>query len=240
MSKEWLSRTTLLLGHDGVENLQSSHVLVIGLGGVGAYAAEMIVRAGIGKITVVDGDFVSQSNINRQLLALSDNIGESKAHLMKERLLKINPDLDIVAINEYLQNEKIENLLAANYDYVVDAIDTLSPKVFIIANCLKHNHKLVSSMGAGGRLDPTQVKIAPLKKSYNCRLAFMVRKRLSAMGLPKEFPVVFSSEELDKSAVILVEDEANKKTTVGTISYIPAIFGMYCASVVINDLISAK
>ncbi len=232
-----MSRTALLLGDENVKKLQSKHVLVIGLGGVGAYAAEMIVRAGVGKITVVDGDVVSKSNINRQLLALSDNVGKSKADLMKERLLRINPSLEIEAINDYLHDEKIENLLARDYDYVVDAIDTLSPKVFTIVCCLKRGHKLISSMGAGGRLDPSKIQIAPLHKSYNCKLAFKVRKRLSALKLPKKFPVVFSSEEVDKSAVISVENEANKKTTVGTISYIPAVFGMYCASVVVRDLV---
>ncbi len=240
MNEEWLSRTALLLGEDKVKTLQSKHVLVIGLGGVGAYAAEMIARAGIGKITIVDGDVINESNINRQLLAFTDTIGKSKAELMKNRLKRINPDLEICAINDFLKQEKITRLLSSHYDYVVDAIDTLSPKIFTIATCVKNGHKLVSSMGAGGRLDPTQIRIAPLAKSYNCKLAFKVRKKLSAMKISKDFPVVFSSEKADQRAVISVENEMNKKTTVGTISYIPAIFGMFCAGVVIRNLTESK
>ncbi len=237
MSIEWLSRTSLLLGDDNIEYLKSKHVLVLGLGGVGSYAAEMIARGGVGKLTVVDGDVINKSNINRQLLALTSTIGKSKAILMKERLKLINPEIEVTAINEFLHDEKIELLLNNNYDYVVDAIDTLSPKVFAIYNCLKKGHKLVSSMGAGGRIDPSQIKIAPLKKTYNCKLAFKVRKRLSSLNASKNFPVVFSTEKVDKNAVILVENESNKKTTVGTISYIPAIFGMNCASVVLRNLL---
>ncbi len=238
MNEEWLSRTSLLLGEEALKTLQSKHVLVIGLGGVGAYAAEMIARAGVGKLTVVDADVVNESNINRQLLALTNTVGKSKAKLMEERLKLINPNLELTAINEFLHNEKISELLDNQYDYVVDAIDTLSPKIFTIATCISRGHNLVSSMGAGGRLDPTQVKIAPLEKSYNCKLAFKVRKKLSAMKVRKNFPVVFSSEKADENAVIMVENERNKKTTVGTISYIPAIFGMFCASVVVRDLIN--
>ncbi len=236
MGQEWLSRTSLLLGEENLKALQSKHVLVIGLGGVGAYAAEMIARAGVGKLTIVDGDVINESNINRQLLALTDSIGKSKAVLMRDRLERINPNLEVHAINDFLHQDKITNLLDSHYDYVVDAIDTLSPKIFTIATCMNRGHKLVSSMGAGGRLDPTQIKIAPLAKSYNCKLAFKVRKRLSAMKVSKDFPVVFSSEKVDEKAVISVENERNKKTTVGTISYIPAIFGMFCAAVVIQDL----
>ncbi len=238
MSEEWLSRTSLLLGEEKLKALQSKHVLVVGLGGVGAYAAEMIARAGVGKLTIVDGDVINESNINRQLLALTNTIGKSKAMLMKDRLELINPNLEVNAINDFLQQEKIKNLLNAHYDYVVDAIDTLSPKIFTIATCVNMGHKLVSSMGAGGRLDPTQIQIAPLAKSYNCKLAFKVRKKLSAMKISKDFPVVFSSEKVDERAVISVENERNKKTTVGTISYIPAIFGMFCASVVVKNLIN--
>jgi tRNA A37 threonylcarbamoyladenosine dehydratase len=237
MQEGWLSRTTLLLGEDKLKILKSKHVLVIGLGGVGAFAAEMIARAGVGKMTIVDGDVVNESNINRQLPALTSTIGKSKASLMKDRLLDINPQLDLDVFNEFLRQDLIEHRLSFSYDYVVDAIDTFSPKVFTIFNCLQNGHKIVSSMGAGGKVDPTQVKIARMKDSYNCKLAFKVRKRLGALKASKDFPVVFSTEPVDEKAMQPIEGELNKKTMVGTISYMPAIFGMFCASVVIRDLV---
>ena len=194
--------------------LKSKHVLVIGLGGVGAFAAEMIARAGIGKMTIVDGDVVNASNINRQLPALNSTIGKSKALLMKERLLDINPKLELDVFEEYLRRDLVEHRLSFSYDYVVDAIDTLSPKVFTILSCLNNGHKLISSMGAGGKIDPTQVKISRLKDSYNCKLAFKLRKRLGSLNAKKDFPVVFSSEMVNLDAMLPVEDELNKKTMV--------------------------
>lgn len=237
MQEDWLSRTSLLLGEEKLKILKSKHVLVIGLGGVGSFAAEMIARAGIGKMTLVDGDVVNTSNINRQLLALTSTVGKSKASLMQKRLLDINPGLNLDVYNEFLRQDLIEHRLSFSYDYVVDAIDTFSPKVFTIFNCLQNGHKLVSSMGAGGKVDPAEVKIAKMKDSYNCKLAFKVRKRLSSLEANKDFPVVFSSEKINEDAMLPVENELNKKTMVGTISYMPAIFGMFCASVVIRDLV---
>ncbi len=237
MHDEWLIRTSLLLGEEKLNILKFKHVLVIGLGGVGAFAAEMIARSGVGKMTIVDGDVVNASNINRQLPALTSTIGKSKAFLMKERLLDINPNLDLDVYNEFLRRDLIEHRLSFSYDYVIDAIDTFSPKVFTIYNCLQNGHKIVSSMGAGGKIDPSQVKISKMKDSYNCKLAFKVRKRLGALKADKDFPVVFSTEQIDEKAMKPIEGELNKKTMVGTISYMPAIFGMYCASVVIRDLI---
>ena len=236
MNEDWLSRSVLLLGQEKIEMLKSKHVLVVGLGGVGAFAADMIARAGIGKMTIVDGDMVNPSNINRQLPALVSTIGKSKAHLMAERIKDINPAIELEVIAEYMRDDRMDALLDHEYDYVVDAIDTLSPKVFLIHHCQQRGLKLVSSMGAGGKVDPTLVHIAPLKKSFNCKLAHMVRKRLTGLKTSKEFPVVFSSEKIIEEAVVLVEGEQNKKTMVGTISYMPAIFGMFCASVVIRDL----
>jgi len=237
MNEEWLSRTSLLIGEEKLNVLKAKHVLVIGLGGVGAFASEMIARAGVGKMTIVDGDVVNASNINRQLPALTSTIGKSKASLMKERLLDINPSLNLNVFNEYLRHDLIEHRLSFAYDYVVDAIDTLTPKVFTIFNCLNNGHKFISSMGAGGKTEPTQVKISTLKDSYNCKLAFKLRKRLGVLKASKDFPVVFSSEKINLNATVPIENELNKKTMVGTISYMPATFGMFCASVVIRDLI---
>lgn len=236
MDNSWLERTTLLIGNESIEKLSKKHVLVVGLGGVGAYSAEMIARSGIGHMTIVDGDVVNETNINRQLLALHSQIGRSKAEIMAERLRDINPDIDLTVIDEFIKDERMRQLLDNKYDYVVDAIDTVSPKVFLICHCVGLGHKIISCMGAGGRVDPTKLQIADISKTYNCKLAKTIRKRLHRKGIDKGVNVVFSSELVDKSAVIEVDDEQNKKSTVGTISYMPALFGIYCASKVIRDL----
>jgi tRNA threonylcarbamoyladenosine dehydratase len=235
---DWMIRTRLLLGDEHIEKLLRSHVLVAGLGGVGAYAAEQLCRAGIGKMTVVDGDIITASNKNRQLPALDSTLGKQKADVMAQRLLDINPELNLQVVNAYLKNEKIDQLLSEKYDYVVDAIDTLAPKVFFLLKCLKHQYPLVSSMGAGGKLDPAQIRISDISESHSCRLAFYIRKRLQKFGIRSGFQVVFSPEPVESERKIKVENEANKKTNVGTISYMPAIFGCYCASAVIRGLVN--
>lgn len=237
-TEAWNSRTLQLIGAEKTESLKGKHVLVAGLGGVGAYAAEMICRAGVGKLTIVDGDVVMPGNRNRQLLALQSTEGKSKAELMAQRLRDINPDVELVVVNEYLKNERIDALLAHPYDYVVDAIDTLSPKVFFIIEALKNKLKIVSSMGAGGKFDPSMVEVVDISKTHGCKLAFYIRKRLQKFGIRSGFTAVFSPEPIEKENVIRVEGEQNKKSTVGTISYMPAVFGCFCASVVIRDLIS--
>ncbi len=234
---DWLERTELLLGREKLVKLKNAHVLVVGLGGVGAYAAEQLCRAGIGELTIVDGDVVEPSNRNRQLPALTSTTGKSKAEILKQRFLDINPDLKITAINDFIHDEKIVELLKSKpFDYVVDAIDTLSPKVFLVYHSVQLGLKVVSSMGAGGKKDPEKVHIADISKSYNCKLAKIFRKRLARLGLNKGVKVVFSSEEIDKGAIRL-EEAKNKKSTVGTISYMPPIFGCFISSVVINDII---
>ncbi len=237
-SENWDTRTLLMLGDGKIQKLKSSHILVAGLGGVGAYAAEMLCRAGVGEMTMVDGDFVSNSNRNRQLLALKSTFGKPKTEVMKERLLDINPDIKLHCIQKFLNEDDMITLLeAAPYDYVVDAIDTLSPKVFLISSALKNNLKLVSSMGAGGKLDPSLVQVANIEDTYQCKLAFFIRKRLHRMGIRNGFKAVFSSEVVPKECIILNEvQEQNKLSTAGTISYMPAIFGCFAASVVIRDL----
>ncbi len=233
----WQERTALMLGEKGLEKLKKAHVLVVGLGGVGAYAAEQLCRAGIGKMTIVDGDVVEASNRNRQLPALISTTGKSKVLIMGERFRDINPDLELQVINEYLKDERMTEILKQDhYDYVVDAIDTLSPKVFLIYQSLLLDLPVVSSMGAGGRLDPSQVRVCDLAASYNCNLARMLRKRLGKLGVRKGVTVVFSPEDVDKSR-IREEEGRNKRSTVGTISYMPPVFGCYCAAVVIRNLI---
>ena len=233
----WTERTELLLGKEKLNILQNAHVLVVGLGGVGAYAAEMVARAGVGSMTIADADTVGESNINRQLLALHSTIGRHKSEVMAERLRDINPNIELHVVTDYIRDEKTYKLLdAAHYDYVIDCIDTLSPKVNLIAGALERNIPLVSSMGAGAKTDPTQIEIKDIGKSHHCPLAHMLRKRLHKLGIRSGFYAVFSPEPVREGAMILAE-ETNKKSNVGTISYIPAVFGCACASVVIRDLL---
>jgi tRNA threonylcarbamoyladenosine dehydratase len=233
----WLSRTELLVGKEDLKKLKKAHILVAGLGGVGSYAAEAICRAGIGKMTIVDSDFITPSNRNRQLLALKSTEGKSKSELMASRLFDINPELKIKVYKEYLRDDKTSLILNDGFDYVVDAIDTLSPKIYFIKNCLEKKFPLVSSMGAGGRFDPLQVKVANIGESYGCQFAQVVRKKLHALGISVGFKVVFSAEPVSKKTVIITDNSPNKKSTVGTISYMPAMFGLVAASVVIRDLL---
>lgn len=232
----WQSRTELLLGKEKLEKLAASHVLVVGLGGVGAYAAEMICRAGVGKMTIVDGDKITESNINRQLPALNSSIGRYKTEVIAERLLDINPVLELVTINEFIHDERMIEILDRGYDYVVDAIDTLSPKILLIYHSLQKGISVVSSMGAGGKVDPTAIRITDISKTYNCKLARILRKRLHKLGIRKGFTAVFSPEEVAGDSIELTEGEQNKASNVGTISYMPAAFGCACASVVIQAL----
>lgn len=237
MIAKWLERTELLLGNEKLEMLRRSHVLIVGLGGVGAWAAEMIARAGVGHLTLADADVVNLTNINRQLVALHSTIGRPKAEVLVERLQDINPDIKLTMVNEFVKDEKTYKLLdSAHYDYVVDAIDTLSPKLALIAAAMERGFPLVSSMGAGAKTDPTQLEIKDISKTHHCPLAHMLRKRLHKIGIRKGFQAVFSPEPIREGAMILCEEQ-NKKSNTGTISYLPALFGIGCASVVIRGLI---
>lgn len=237
---EWLERTVLLLGEPRVAALRDKHVLIAGLGGVGAYAAEMICRGGVGRLTIVDGDTIHPGNRNRQLPALRSTEGLSKAAVMGARLRDIAPELELEVIDEYIRDERLEEIVARPYDYVVDAIDTLSPKVFLLYSAVRHGIPVVSSLGAGGKIDPCQVRIDDISRSHNCRLGKILRKRLHRLGVREGLTVVYSTEQVDASAMRATEEEQNKKTIVGTISYMPPIFGCFCASVVLRDLMEAN
>ncbi len=237
MIPAWMERTELLLGEDKLSVLRNASVLVVGLGGVGAVAAEMICRAGVGRMTIVDGDVVTHSNINRQIIALHSTAGRSKAAMTAERLRDINPGIELAVIEKYIKDEATDELLdAAHYDYAVDAIDTLAPKVNLIKGCLDRGIPLVSSMGAGAKTDPSLLEIKDISKTHHCPLAHMLRKRLHKAGIRCGFQAVFSPEAVREGAMVLCE-EANKKSNVGTISYMPAVFGCACASVVVRGLI---
>lgn len=234
----WNERTLLLVGEERYKKLEQAHVLVVGLGGVGAYAAEMICRAGVGQMTIVDADTITPSNRNRQLPALESTHGRLKSEVMRDRLLDINPKVTLNVISKYIKGDETDLLLdSAAFDFVVDCIDTLAPKVNLIQKTLERKIPLVSSMGAGAKTDPTKIEINDISKSHHCPLAHMLRKRLGKLGIKKGFQVVFSSELTRPEAVVLVENEQNKKSTVGTISYMPPLFGCHCASVAIRSLL---
>jgi tRNA threonylcarbamoyladenosine dehydratase len=238
--ENWQERTTLLIGEEALQRLEKAHLLLVGLGGVGGIAGEMLCRAGVGKFTIIDADSIHASNKNRQILALDNSIGEQKTQLLSQRLRSINPKVEITEIDEFIRDERIPAILElTNYDYVVDAIDSLSPKIYLIYYALKNNLKIVSSMGSGGKLDPTQIQIADIEKSYNCHLARILRKHLHRLGVRGGFPVVFSPEQHSKKAVKL-ESSQNQKSIVGSISYMPNAFGCAIASVVLRDLIQKE
>lgn len=232
----WLTRTEVILDKEKLTKLKNSNVLVVGLGGVGAYAAEMICRAGVGSMTIVDGDLVHVTNRNRQLAALKSTEGMPKAEVMGRRILDINPDIHLTVIQEYIKDERMEEVIGMGFDYIVDAIDTLSPKIFLIQHAVERKIPLVSSMGAGGKFDPEKVTICDISETTDCPLARILRKRLHRLGIREGFTAVYSPETVDKEKVIPTEGERNKASLVGTISYMPASFGIACASVVIRDL----
>jgi tRNA A37 threonylcarbamoyladenosine dehydratase len=233
---DWLSRTELCIGTEALQRLKSSNVLIVGLGGVGAYAAEMICRAGVGTMTIVDGDIVNSTNRNRQLPALKSTEGLPKAEVMGKRLLDINPELKLTVIQEYIKDDRMIEILDKGYDYVVDAIDTLAPKVFLIYHSIGRKIPVVSSMGAGGKFDPTGIRISDISLTTDCTLARILRKRLHRLGIREGFKAVYSPEVVDKKRVRSIEMEQNKASIVGTISYMPAAFGIACASVVIRHV----
>lgn len=233
----WLSRTELLIGKENLLKLQKAHVLVIGMGGVGSFAAEFICRGGIGTMTIVDGDTVDPSNRNRQLPALATTHGLPKADVMAERLLAINPGLKVHVIKEFITPERAEELLSQRFDYVVDAIDSVTPKLVLMKTAYRKKIRIISSMGAGAKLDPTMVQVADISKTYNCQFAQHIRKRLKKEGIRKGIKTVFSPEEPVRESLMMTDGTKYKRSAYGTAPYLPAAFGGACASVVIRDLI---
>lgn len=232
----WLERTELLIGGEALARLRDAHVLVAGLGGVGSWAAEMLVRGGVGALTIVDGDVVQASNRNRQLPALLSTEGRPKTEVMAARLRDINPDVRLECITEFLRDERLVEVVSRPYAYVVDAIDTLSPKVFLLRHALLAGQRIVSAMGAGGKTDPLAPRIDDIEQSHDCRLAKTVRKRLHRLGVRGGFTVVYSPQTVDRTRLVRTDGDHFKKSTVGTVSYMPALFGLLCSSVVIRAL----
>lgn len=238
MQKNWLERSELLLKKEGMDDLKTANLLIVGLGGVGSFAAEFLARAGVGTLTIVDGDVVDITNINRQLPALQSTIGKSKVELVAERLLDINPEVNLTKINEFLTPERMEEVIAAQkFDYVLDCIDSVSPKVSLIIAARRKKVKIVSCMGAGGKINPAKVMVRDISKTYNCFLAKQVRKRLKKEKIDKGIRCVFSNEIQDEDSLQMTDGANFKRSFYGTISYMPAMFGLYAASEVINYLV---
>ena len=234
----WTERTQMLLGEDSIGRLAASNIVVVGLGGVGGFACEMLARAGVGHLVLIDCDTVGETNLNRQIIALHSTLGQPKAEVLRARLLDINPSLDILVIDKYVHEDTLDEVFARigrSPDYVVDAIDTLSPKIALIQYCLSHGLRLVSSMGSGAKLDATAVRADDISRTKMCPLAHMLRKRLHHLGIFEGFTAVYSIEAPRRSSVVL-EESRNKKSQVGSISYLPAVFGCVCAQVVIRNI----
>ena len=242
----WQERTSMMIGEDGLSRLASSSVAVVGLGGVGGAAAEMLVRAGVGRMLILDSDTVSLTNKNRQLVALDSTLGLPKTEVVASRLKDINPELDLTIVAEYLTKDNIAQLIGPFCpDYLVDAIDTLAPKLALIQWCVGQGIPLVSSMGAGAKRDLTRVRIADISKTFNCPLAHFVRKKLRRCGIHRGFKAVFSEELPDENSIVLMDKEEqastrNKKSQAGTLSYLPVVFGCACAQAAIEHLISRQ
>ena len=241
MQSEWLQRTELLVKEEGIKRLQSANILIVGLGGVGSFAAEFLVRSGIGNLTIVDGDTVDITNINRQLPALNSTIGKNKTDVVAERILDINPEINLKKINEFLEPERMEEILTQEkFDYVLDCIDSLSPKLALIITCKRKKIKLVSAMGAGGKTDPSKVMVRDISKTNNCFLAKQIRKKLKKEQIHKGFRCVFSTEIQDENSLKMTDGSNYKKSFYGTVSYMPAIFGLYAAAEVIRFLLKKE
>lgn len=236
MDKYWLERTELLYGEEAIKKLRNKNVLIVGLGGVGSFAAEFICRAGVGSMTIVDGDFVDITNKNRQLIALDSTVGKSKAEEMGKRLLDINPQLNLTVIDEFITPDRAKSLITNDFDCVLDCIDSLTPKIEVMKNCLRKKIKVVSSMGAGGKLDPIKVRVKDISKTKNCRLSKMIRKRLKKEGFHKGVRAVFSEEHIKRDALKLTDGTNYKKSFYGTNSYMPALFGLNASAEAIKIL----
>lgn len=232
----WLSRTSLLIGEDALKRLTQKHVMVVGMGGVGSFAAEFIARAGVGRMTIIDGDVVDPSNRNRQLPALATTHGQPKVTIMAERLRAINPELQLQAVQEFVNPEMVQHMLALQPDFIVEAIDSVTPKLTFMRLAYESGIPLVSSMGAGGKLDPTQLQVVDISKTYNCPFAQQIRKTLRAQGVRKGIEVVFSAETPVKESLMMTDGSNYKKSFYGTISYMPATFGAVTASVAVRKL----
>ncbi len=240
MERNWLERTSLLIGDKSLIKLQEANVLVVGLGGVGSFAAEFLVRAGIGQMTIVDGDDVDPTNKNRQIIALDSTIGVAKSRLVYNRLLDINPNLKIQEINQFLNPDDMLKLVESGYDFVLDCIDSVQPKFNLILACKRYSIPFISAMGAGGKVDASKVKVDSIWNTENDKLAAQIKKLLKKKKALRRFKVVYSPEQINSNSLQLTDGTNFKKSFYGTISYMPAIFGLYMAEHVIKKLMQSE
>ena len=233
----WQERAELLFKEEGLEILKNSNIIVVGLGGVGSFAAEFIARAGVGKMTIVDGDTVDITNINRQLPALHSTVGMNKVDIVGDRLMDINPELELTRINEFLSPERTHEIVTTDFDYVLDCIDSVTPKINLILAAKRKKIKVISNMGAGGKYLASKVQVRDISKTDVCPLAKNVRKRLKKEGINKGVKAVFSTEVPDESSVKLTDGKNYKKSFYGTNSWMPGLFGLHAAETVIRHLL---
>ncbi len=226
-------RTELLLGKEGMIKLKNSTVAVFGIGGVGSFACEALVRSGLGKIILVDYDIIDISNINRQIHATSSTVGLPKVEVMKKRLLEINPELDIEVYQEKYNDETREKLISTDYDYVIDAIDMITSKIDLITTCKEKNIPIISSMGAGNKLNPTLLEVGDIYSTHTCPLAKVMRRELKRRNI-KELKVVWSKEKPKK---VNLEKPGVRKAVPGSVSFVPSVAGLILASEVVKDLV---
>jgi len=234
---EWTERAELLFKKEGLEKLKQSHVMVVGLGGVGSFAAEFIARAGVGTMTIVDGDVVDITNVNRQMPALHSTVGQPKVKIVGDRLMDINPELNLIRIEEFLSPERAYELVTNEYDYVLDCIDSVTPKLNLIMSAKRKKVKIISNMGAGGKYEAAKVRVNDISKTEYCPLAKTVRKRLKKEGISKGVKVVYSIEKPDHESLKLTDGKNFKKSFFGTNSWMPALFGLHSAETVITHLL---
>lgn len=238
--EKWQERASLLLKEEGLKKLHNANILVVGLGGVGSFAAEFLVRAGIGKITIVDGDTIDITNINRQLPALHSTVGKTKVQVVANRLLDINPKLQLTCIEEFLSPERAFELVTSNFHYVLDCIDSVTPKLNLILAAKRKRIKIISNMGAGGKFHASRVQVKDISKTAYCPLAKQIRKRLKKEGISSGVKVVYSDERPDYSSIATTDGTNFKKSFYGTNSWIPAVFGLHAAETVVMYLLQQQ
>ncbi len=234
---KWQERAELLFKEEGLNRLKNANVLIVGVGGVGSFAAEFLARAGVGNLTIVDGDVVDITNINRQLPALHSTVGMSKIDVVGDRLMDINPELNLTKVQEFLSPERAFDIVEEKYDYVLDCIDSVTPKLNLIIGAKRKRVKIISSMGAGGKMEASKVKVADITNTINCMFAKTIRRRLKEHKIDK-LKVVFSSEIQDETSLKMTDGSNYKKSFYGTNSYMPGLFGLYAAETVIRYLVN--
>ncbi len=235
----WQERAELLFKEEGLQKLKNAKVLVVGLGGVGSFAAEVLARAGVGSMTIVDGDTVDITNINRQLPALHSTVGMPKVQLVGDRLMDINPELNLVRVEEFLSPERAMEIVTPDFDYVLDCIDSITPKINLILAAKRKKIKVISAMGAGGKFIASKIVVKDISKTDVCPLAKQIRKRLKKEGITSGVKAVYSTETPDQTSLKMTDGANFKKSFFGTNSWMPALFGINCAEQVVRYIVSS-